>query len=210
MVEGGSSEAEHEIFSSAEFLSGSHSPHRPTTIHIFISSPSDVLPERLRAQEIIRRLDREFSYYFRVQSTMWEREPLVLSHHPQDERNLLPPHKADIVVVIVWSRLGTDLLQERFHGAISGRRPVTGTEWEFEDALAGARERGLPDVLLYRKTTEPDGRGTRDALLERAEQLARLEDFLKRWFIHPDGKSVTAVWHNFESTRNSRKSFTIT
>jgi hypothetical protein len=116
-------------------------------IRIFISSPIDVRPERLVAERIIARLDRDFAYHFRVEAVLWEREPLVAVHHFQDPRNTPPPHSADIVVVILWSRLGTILPEDEFCGALSGR-PVTGTEWEFEDALSGARARGIPHLLL--------------------------------------------------------------
>jgi hypothetical protein len=79
----------------------------------------------------------------------------------------MQPRRIDIVVVILWSQLGVPLPDDRFRGAISGR-VATGTEWEFEDALAGARERGVPNLLFYRKTAEPIlGLGDRSAV-ERA------------------------------------------
>jgi hypothetical protein len=119
-----------------------HTPmsDRLPTIRVFISSPADVRPERLRAEQIIARLDREFAYHFHVEAVLWEREPLVATHHFQDPDNIPEPHGSDIVVVILWSRLGVPLPKDRFRGAISGRA-VTGTEWEFEDALASARAR---------------------------------------------------------------------
>src|ERR1700722_15332971 len=75
-------------------------------IRIFISSPADVRPERLKAEQIIARLDREFAYHFHVEAVLWEREPLVATHHFQDPDNMPPPRGTDIVVVILWSRLG--------------------------------------------------------------------------------------------------------
>jgi hypothetical protein len=78
-------------------------PDRPT-IRIFISSPSDVRPERLKAEQIIARLDCEFAYHFHVEAVLWEREPLVATHHFQDARNIPRARHADIVVVILWSR----------------------------------------------------------------------------------------------------------
>lgn len=121
------------------------------TIRIFISSPADVRPERLLAERIIARLDREFAHHFHVEAVLWEREPLVATHHFQDPRNIPEPHGTDIVVVILWSRLGVPLPADQYLGPISGK-PVTGTEWEFEDALKAARENGIPELLLYRKT----------------------------------------------------------
>ena len=144
-------------------------------VRIFISSPADVRPERLKAEEILARLGREFANHLRVEAVLWEREPLVATHHFQDPRNIPQPHEMDIVVVILWSRLGALLPEDQFCGAISAR-PVTGTEWEFEDALAVARTNGVPDLLVYHKTAEPhSGLGNRAAVQERLEQLDRVE-----------------------------------
>ena len=169
-----------------------------STIRIFISSPADVRPERLKAEQIIARLNREFAYHFRVEAVLWEREPLVAARHFQDPKNIPQPRGMDIVVVILWSRLGVLLPADQFHGAISGG-PVTGTEWEFEDALAGARATGgIPDLLLYRKTAEPvSSLGDRSALQQRLEQLDMVEAFITRWFRSADGESLTAASHNF-------------
>jgi formylglycine-generating enzyme required for sulfatase activity len=171
------------------------------TLRIFISSPSDVRPERLKAEQTIARLGHEFAEYFHIEAMLWEREPLVALRHFQDPENIPQPRGADIVVVVLWSRLGVPLpSEERFRGAVSGRLPVTGTEWEFEDALAGAREQGVPDLLVYRKTAEPEGRGSRDILLERAAQLDLVDDFVGRWFRAEDGKSYIAASHLFADT----------
>ena len=173
-----------------------------TAIRIFISSPADVRPERLKAEQIVARLEREFTYHFHVEAVLWEREPLVATHHFQDPENIPEPRGTDIVVVILWSRLGVPLPADKFRGAVSGRCPVTGTEWEFEDALAGAREHnGVPALLLYRKTAEPvSGLADRTAVQQRLEQLDLVEDFLARWFRSADGESLSAALHNFAST----------
>jgi formylglycine-generating enzyme required for sulfatase activity len=169
-------------------------------VRIFISSPADVHPERLKAEQIIKRLDREFAYHHRVEAVLWEREPLVADRHFQDPKNILPPRRADIVVVILWSQLGVLLPEGQFRGAISGR-PVTGTEWEFEDAIAGARERGVPDVLFYRKTAEPvRGLGDRSAVEQRLHQLDLVKSFISEWFRSADDRSFTAALHSFADT----------
>ena len=158
-------------------------PDQLPAIRIFISSPADVRPERLKAEQIIARLDREFTYHFRVEAVLWEREPLVAAHHFQDPENISPPRGTDIVVVILWSRLGVPLPEDKFRGAISGRCPVTGTEWEFEDALAGAREHGVPELLLYRKTMPITGEFDDDeAVRDRVRQRDLVREFIARWF----------------------------
>jgi formylglycine-generating enzyme required for sulfatase activity len=171
------------------------------TIRIFISSPADVRPERLKAEQIIARLNREFAHHFHVEAVLWEREPLVAARHFQDPKNIPPPRGMDIVAVILWSRLGVLLPEEDFRGAISGR-PVTGTEWEFEDALAGAREsNGIPDLLLYRKTARPVAEiDDRSAVKQRLEQLDMIEEFIARWFRNADDQSFTAASHSFATT----------
>ena len=63
-----------------------------------------------------------------------------------------------------WASTSIRLLPLSRCSPISGRCPVTGTEWEFEDGLAGAREHGVPELLLYRKaariTADLDDRTT--------------------------------------------------
>jgi hypothetical protein len=170
------------------------------TLRVFISSPADVRPERLRAEQIVARLDREFANRSHVEAVLWEREPLVASRHFQDPQNIPQPRGCDIVVVILWSRLGVPLPEDRFRGAISGR-PVTGTEWEFEDALAGSRQFGTPDLLLYRKTAELiGGFGDRTAVQQRLDQLDQVEAFFGRWFRVKDGEGYTAASHSFAET----------
>jgi formylglycine-generating enzyme required for sulfatase activity len=171
-----------------------------SSVRVFISSPADVRPERLKAGQIIARLDREFAYHFHVEAVLWEREPLVASRHFQDPANIPQPRGTDIVVVVLWSRLGLPLPEDQFRGAISGR-PVTGTEWEFEDALASARERGIPELLLYRKTA----RVTADledetGLQQRVAQRALVQDFVGRWFLTADGSGAVAASHSFADT----------
>jgi formylglycine-generating enzyme required for sulfatase activity len=164
-------------------------------LRIFISSPSDVRPERLIAERVARRLGREFAYHFRVEPVLWEREPLTASQHFQDQ--ITPPRETDIVVVILWSRLGVPLPTDRFLGPLTGK-PVTGTEWEFEDALKGNRERKLPDLLMYRKRTPLSGSFEDEAAVR--QQLAQkrlVEEFIKSWFIDQDAQSFTAAYREF-------------
>lgn len=166
-------------------------------LRVFISSPSDVRPERLIAERVVQRLAREFSYHFRIEAVLWEREPLVAGEHFQER--IVPPHDTDIAVAILWSRLGVPLPEDRYRGAISGK-PVTGTEWEFEDALASYREKRLPDLLLYRKKVEITGSLEDEAALrERLAQKRLVEDFMARWTRSADGSSFTAASWEFDS-----------
>lgn len=139
----------------------------------------------------MHRLGREFSYHFRLEPVLWEREPLLASHHFQDL--ITPPRETDIVVVILWSRLGVPLPAEKYTGPLSGRT-VTGTEWEFEDALASFREHQLPELVLYRKSADRLVKlNDRASLDEQVRQTELVEDFMTRWFRGADGLSFSAA-----------------
>lgn len=165
---------------------------------MFISSPSDVRPERLIAERVVRRLGREFAYHLKLEPIMWEREPLVASNHFQE--TITPPRDTDIVVVILWSRLGVPLPTDKFPGPISGR-PVTGTEWEFEDALKSSRERKAPDLLMYRKKAPVTGNlDDEETVRLQLSQKRLVEDFFKAWFIDQNAQSFTAAFREFSDT----------
>ncbi|HTZ37152.1 MAG TPA: hypothetical protein VMB84_14065, partial [Stellaceae bacterium] len=162
-------------------------------LRIFISSPGDVADERRRAAIVINRLAHEFARFFDLTAVLWEYEPMLASGNFQDA--IVRPSEADIVVMILWSRLGTPL-PDPYQG-IDGRRPVTGTEWEFEDALAHRRSAGVPDLLVYRK--EAPGRADFDheEQLEAARQQWRaLQAFWSRHFVSDEGR-FTAAFNTF-------------
>jgi len=163
------------------------------TLRVFISSPEDVRPERLIAERVVRRLDQEFSLHLDLRAVMWEREPLLASHHFQEL--ITAPHDTDIVVVILWSRLGTALPGDRFTGPLSGGE-VSGTEWEFEDALKSYRERNTPEILVYRKTAEARvGLADTNAAREQLEQKERVDAFFEKWFADRErGNPSRASW----------------
>jgi hypothetical protein len=109
---------------------------------------------------------------------------MLASGHFQDA--IEPPSASDVVVLIVYSRLGTALPERsgtREYRGIDGRAPVTGTEWEFEDALEAHRARGAPDLLAYRKIGDPTA-SLADSV-KRAEQERQwdaLQAFWRRYF----------------------------
>jgi hypothetical protein len=156
----------------------------PQHLRIFVSSPADVPVERLRADLIVDKLSQEYSRFFTIESYRWEHEAMLASKHFQDA--IEAPSAFDIVVLILWSRLGTPLpettLEREYHG-IDGRAPVTGTEWEYEDALKVAREKGAPDLLAFRNIS-PASVDTRDpeARAKSNAQLDALDQFWRRHF----------------------------
>ena len=152
--------------------------HMAKPLRIFISSPGDVIPERRRAALIIEKLAKDYARFFEIKPYLWETEPMLASGHFQDA--ILPPGETDIFVLILWGRLGTPLPELKYRG-IDGRVPVTGTEWEFEAALAAHRQGGVPDLLAYKKKSSPKAEYKSEADLEELrKQLQRFELFWGR------------------------------
>jgi hypothetical protein len=163
-------------------------------IRVFISSPGDVGEERLRAAIVVRRLKREFQWSFDVTAVLWEFETMLAQGHFQDIID--KPSGSDIFVMILWSRMGTPLPEDRYQG-VDGRKPVTGTEWEFEDALASYQKSGAPDLVVYRKTAPPDPKfsgfkDVRQELRQIESQWESLEAFWERYFETREGHAKRA------------------
>lgn len=154
-------------------------------LKVFLSSPGDVPDERGLARTVIARLEKEHLLRGRVQleEISWD-DPtaaLPLSAHltPQEaiNRRLPKPSECDVVVVILWSRMGTPLPDE-YRKPDSGERYLSGTEWEFLDAVAAARKSdGKPFVLLYRRTEEPVIKGFDPVRDEKIAQLDAVKCF---------------------------------
>jgi WD40 repeat protein/energy-coupling factor transporter ATP-binding protein EcfA2 len=162
-------------------------------VRVFISSPGDVERERRAAAAVVRRLDREFHRFFAVEPYLWEQEPQLASGHFQDY--IKPPAEFDVVVLILWSRLGTHLPERtrvREYRGSDGRAPVTGTEWEYEHARSRAEETGAPALLVFRNQA-PAPVSTSDLTLQalQLDQLKALNEFWARHF-HDRGVFLTA------------------
>ena len=60
------------------------------------------------------------------------------------------PSQCDVVVAIFWSRMGTPLPDE--YRKPDGTAYLSGTEWEYLDALGASERCGKPAILVYRRT----------------------------------------------------------
>ncbi len=167
-------------------------PNRET-IRIFVSSPGDVSSERFVAEKVIKRLQEEFTEECVLEPIFWEHEPLTATASFQEE--LISPAVTDIVVCILWSRLGTRLPKK-----VAGDRHLTGTEYEFEEAFKARSERGYPHLLVYRKTARPIADlSDRQRRREAVEQIEALEAFIDRWF-HDEAGALIAAFHPFDDS----------
>lgn len=161
---------------------------------VFISSPGDVIPERRVVKKILEQLNREFSGQLVMIPILWEEDPLLASETFQSQ--IHPPSETDIYIGIFWSRLGSPLPKDITRE--DGSRYLSGSEYEFEDAMAGFRKSGKPDLLIYRKTAEILVPLTNKEEVDgRVEQKERLEQFVRNWFMTEDGESYTGAFHVF-------------
>lgn len=162
---------------------------------IFISSPGDVIPERRIAKRVISQLNEEFIGRVFLVPILWEEEPLLASQTFQEQ--ILQSYESDIYLCILWSRIGSPLSQSFVRP--DGTRYDSGTAFEFEKAMAGYRERRRPEILLYRKLGVPVvSLDDRNQVLERLDQMERLNRYVDKWFLNEDGSYIGA-FHNFEN-----------
>jgi len=174
-------------------------------IKIFLSSPGDVNEERVLADRVMKRLAERYAPVARLSPVIWEHEPLLATATFQDQ--IEKPSSTDIVVCILWSRLGTRLpahIQRE-----DGSRYDSGTEYEFEDAWRAMQERGRPDLLVYRKMAEPLISLSDDREVEeRLRQKRALDGFIQKWFHDQDG-SLLAAFHAFRNSAEFEDAFEI-
>ena len=162
------------------------------SLRVFISSPGDVAEERVIARRVIGRLDAQFGELIQVEAVFWEHLPLAATASFQEQ--LQKPSDTDVAIVILWSRLGTVLPSTLRRE--DGSTFASGTEYEFEDAVAGFRRTGRPHLLAYRKTAPTPTPSDLAALEEAVAQKQAMERFVDRWFRKGDG-SFKAAFHNF-------------
>ncbi|MCG2633538.1 MAG: response regulator [Gammaproteobacteria bacterium] len=164
-------------------------------LKVFISSPGDVIPERRLCRSVLTQLNAEYAGQLRLIPVLWEEEPLQASDTFQAQ--IISPKETDIYIGIFWSRLGSPLPEQITRA--DGSRYLSGSEYEFEEAIEGNRESGSPELLFYRKTApamvELDNRTD---LMQRLEQKERLEAFVQRWFMDESGASYIGAFHGFD------------
>lgn len=157
-------------------------------VRIFVSSPSDVEAERKLSEEILHLLRLRFSGILHIETFYWEHEPLAADTDPQSQTEL--PENFDIVICILWSRLGMRLHPTR-HTRPDGSVYDSGTQFELENALAGY-ERGRS-----RRCTSSSGRDEplTSLLPEKREEPLKQWDALAKFYdklMQEDGRLISS------------------
>jgi len=159
----------------------------PKHLRIFLSSPGDVATERRLARNLINE-ELGVAPFLRGRVTFeivsWDDPlagtPIPADLTPQDaiNRGLKKASECDIVVVILWSRMGTPLPSDKYRKG-DGSAYLSGTEWEFEDAMRAAESRGTPKILVYRRREVPELKitFTDQEIKEKRTQWATVENF---------------------------------
>ena len=164
-------------------------------IKVFISSPSDVEMERSVVMTVLNRLKRRYKEYLHIDGVFWKEKPLSAGSHFQDEID--NPSNSDIVIVILYSKLGVDL-SNHYKGKVTGKQPVTGTEWEFEEAMSHYNSCGKPHIIVYKKDLDIVGVvGDNKEYERKIKEKERLDEFMRYWFINEDG-TFKKAFHQFK------------
>lgn len=152
-------------------------------LRVFISSPGDVSSERRVVLDAIEQIAHDPLLRTRVtcEGIAWDKpgEDVLMqaTFTPQEavDRQLPMPAECDIVVVILWARFGTPLPPP--YQKPNGEPFNSGTEWEYFNALEGARQRGLPKVVVYRRAEMPQINLDDEHLDAKRLQWQRVKDF---------------------------------
>jgi hypothetical protein len=162
-------------------------------ISIFLSSPGDVLQERQIVSKVINKLTSSPLLHDKINLELisWDQPgttiPLLASISPQEAINqgMKLPADCDIVIVVLWSRLGTPLTTSSFLKP-DGNQYLSGTEWEFLNAQEKAKQTSRPLILLFRRTEkvllDPDA----SDFEEKTKQRKLVNEFFKS-LSNPDG-----------------------
>jgi putative intracellular protease/amidase len=158
---------------------------------IFISSPGDVDKERQIAERLLDRLAKEFAGRVPIEPYFWEYEPMRLDRNFQDQ--IPPTSQFDLVICILWSRLGTPLKGP------DGREYASGTEYEVLSAREALAEAGKPEVLVYRNLTPAQIRQLPISERKRLfAQLEALDEFISRHCVDPDTGVIKGAFTTYQ------------
>jgi hypothetical protein len=167
-------------------------PASPLYLHFFLASPGDVTEERAIAREVIERLPKDPLLRDKITADVvsWDGDggaamEATLTPQAAVKQGLRLPSKCDIVVVILWSRMGTPLPKD-WEVKADGSAYRSGTEWEYLDALQGSEKTGSPKVLVYRRTTVVNIAANDPERDEKFRQWDAVQAFFAE-FRNPDG-----------------------
>jgi tetratricopeptide (TPR) repeat protein/energy-coupling factor transporter ATP-binding protein EcfA2 len=154
-------------------------------INVFVSSPADVDHERQRAERVVERLNGQYAGLVRLIPIRWEQK--FYEARTGFQSQIPEASNCDLVIGILWSRLGSELPPE-MPPMPDGQPYPSGTAYEVLTAIERSKEKGRPSVYLFRKTANasiPIGEPERQRLF--TDQLDRLRAFWERYIKTREG-----------------------
>ncbi len=134
----------------------------------------------------------------RIEAYFWEEQPMRATRG-DFQAQIAEPAEFDLVVCILWSRLGSRLHPGK-HRRNDGSPFSSGTEYEFESAAQAFAQRGRPDLLVYRRTETPffppEPSGEMEA---RLSQWKALDGFCRRWFLDEETETFRAAFNQYRN-----------
>src|ERR1700757_3632488 len=202
------------------------------TIRVFVSSPGDVRAERTIADRLVRMTAEELGIPVSVQYSNLLRDAQLLespnsSLEPETGELILFPYfweyqrfsaelgyqdqipntaQFDLVVCILWSRLGTKL-HPRFRMP-DGSEPRSGTDYELAWAKAQRKKTpGIPAFHVYRNRSQPNPPlDAPEKLEEFLRQWKALKEFFESWRKDSEGQFVGA-FNNYKNLEEFERLF---
>lgn len=179
-------------------------------LRVFLASPGDVPDERSLALNVMERLpyDPFLRGRILVETIAWDKPgadtPMLATMTPQEAiaQQRPKPSECDIVIVIFWSRMGTPLPPD--YTKPDGSAYLSGTEWEYLDALRASERGGRPKVLVYRRTEVPSIVLDDPQFKEKQDQWQLIRAFFAA-FRNPDG-SIRGGVNEYDTPMPSTRS----
>lgn len=163
-------------------------------IKIFVSSPGDVYAERQHIIETINNFPIE-PYSVTINGEGFDVKLKAVAYDAPKDRVVMPnpdtpmvaisdsmanPSECDIVIVLFWARMGTPLPFPD-HKKENGTPYLSGTEWEYEDALQAYRKNGKPEIYVYHRTEVPSIPLNDPDYTETQQQWQRVQEFFAKF-----------------------------
>ncbi len=150
-------------------------------LRVFLGSPNDCGEERQEALKVLNELPYDPFVQHRVtfEALAYDHPQsgaVLLAGIPAQDsviRSLGKPAECDIVVICLWTKLGSPMQQPAYQKPGGGY--FTGTEWEYDNAVQAFRKSGRPEVLLYHRSDELVGNLSPKYKLANAERTAQME-----------------------------------
>ncbi|MCB1851864.1 MAG: SUMF1/EgtB/PvdO family nonheme iron enzyme [Gammaproteobacteria bacterium] len=179
---------------------------------IFLASPGDVPLERELAREAITHISSERRFRGRVDIEIiaWDQPGAAVAMEagltPQEAiaQGLPKPDECDLAVIVLWSRIGTPLPSD-FELKADGKPFLSGTEWEYLNALNGYKQSRRPSVWVYRRLGAPQFAADDPELNAKLDQWHKLETFFTT-FTNPDSSLAGGV-NRYQSPDDFRQQF---